>query len=333
MIYTAAILFAYLLVSVRTKFTLFPLFLAASPLVLFSAMRGSSGKDTYFYLLRFYSEREFSVVLYNEPIFEILTFFAKSVAPSSHEFFFGLHAAIVVFLFCIIAKSKYSRAYLYTVGPMFLIDGITNGMRITIGYHLFLALWFQQQKVTTFFWAAMAHVSMSLTAIFTPLITMFTKRPFSALLVTIFLVMFWTHFLDSYWAFLTSFDNRFSSKLSRYSELVLATRYSGIADLAVVFILLLNEKHFRKGDYFALILNVLYALLITSVLFYAVQQSLAFIRVNKIVIIVLCAKKGILSNRAYQVLLVLIGFAYSANYARQVFSDVGFLPYPGPVDF
>ena len=332
MIYVAAILWAYVLIILRDRFSFWSLFAAASPLIAFSAFRGTSGKDSYQYLIRFYQDLDFNLGALQEPIFEFLVFLTRFVLPNSHEFFFGAHAALIIFLFVSILKSGRASIYLYSVGAMFLIDGISNGMRIAVGYHIFITLWLRYQRVLAIGFAILSHVSLALTLPFTFLSSLNERRPLLSLAFATIAVVTFVLFVDPVLQRLMLLDDRLSSKIARYSTLTLETSFSGIADIAVIFVLMLRQRYFCRGQFAKLILNALIALFFSILLLYAVQQSLAFIRVNKILIVALCVTKAPLNNNSYRHLIIFIGMMYSANFLRQVLFGPGFLPYPGPVD-
>lgn len=301
------------------------------PLWYFAAFRGTSGKDSELYIHRFehLDPEQLGLSIFSEPILDIIAFFPKYLGFGVESFF--LFHAFIVCLFFSFLLSKYSKIYIYflTVAPVFLIDGITNGMRITLAYHFFLLGMVYRNNILLFTLSFFSHISSVLM-----IVTAFAQR-FSSkgtLYVTILVVscIFSIYFLYAYFEYLFLVVPRLESKLSQYSELVLATRYSGIADLFVMLGVFLMVG-FRNITNFQRLKIILIGLCVCILIYVSIQYSLAFIRVSKLLLVSFIALFSIHIYLSFdkRVSLVLIGVLYSLNYFRQVVSDVGFLPYPG----
>jgi hypothetical protein len=326
--YFSALLWAYLLVAYCRKIPLFASFIVAIPLVVFSTFRGQSGKDTPLYLLRFFNADYFGsgFGLDSEPILNIIALLAHFIEKNNHYIFFFIHSALVLTLFIFICR-KFSNAryYLYTVGPVFLIDGLTNGMRITLAYHFILMGYFYRGKSFYFLLAFLSHLT-SVLPIF--LSYLFVRRGFYLFLFFGALATVFLYFVDINWL-ISTFAPRVVSKATSYSELVLGSAYSGLADIFIIYVLLVFMSFFNRKRLFLLVIDVVAALLVCFVLYQLIQVSLAFIRVLKLIIIALISSPFLINSRKHipSWALVLPGLAYSGNFIRQVFVDEGFLPY------
>jgi hypothetical protein len=139
--YVAAVIYAYLygLFAHRTPWIV--RLLGLTPLVAFSAFRGSSGKDTPLYLLRW---AQFNIspdnpIAISEPVFTLVVFLGRVMSESTPVPFLALHASLVLICYAVVCSHwEESRVYLLTVGSVVVVDSITNGMRIGLAYHLLM---------------------------------------------------------------------------------------------------------------------------------------------------------------------------------------------------
>jgi len=329
--YILGILYVYIIIFFFKKLPLPLLFFSTIPLILFSSLRGSSGKDTYAYLVRFDNFDINEANLFYEPILNFMIYFTKSFS-NSHELFFFLHASVVCLLFSLALK-KYDELKLYflSLGPMFLIDGITNGMRITLAYHLILVGVAYKKLFMTGVLAFASHIS-ALVGLFSIYLfrIMELKSPMR------FLLMALLASLGLY--LLTNFEQIFEgtiaiSKLEYYSNNTLNTWYSGIADITVLFFILFTAA-LSNPSWFRILSFFIMALAASLLFFYAIQTSLGAIRVLKVFNIALLVSKFSRSNRSrvQTQLFFILGLAYSINFIRQVIYTPGTLPYPGLVN-
>jgi len=306
------------------------------PVMMFASLRGSSGKDTKLYLNRFdgMSSDGVAVSFDSEPILNSLIYISKILMGGGHELFFFLHAVLVCFLFSLIIK-KYERArvYLLTIGPMFLIDGLTNGMRITIAYHLFVVAVLYRKQLMLGGGVFLAHVSGLLMYFFKVCLDsskVSTVRKIILLVLCSLLIYILSIYLDR----LLLLIPRVAGKFSKYSEMVLPTKYSGVVDIFVmvsIFTLSVWTRVNRRRD---LIYGSGIALFIGITFYVLNQNSLAFIRVGKLFIVALCVSE--FATRAERAIpfypLFVIGILYNLNFLRQIIFGHGFLPYPGIVN-
>lgn len=330
--YLLAILYSYGLIALR-KLPLPFLIISSFPLVIFAALRGSSGKDTELYLNRFNSldPDYFKFSLLDEPILNALIYITK-LLTDSHIVFFALHALLVCMLFVLALKRFESvKLYYFTLGPMFLIDGLTNGMRITIAYHLFLVAVAYKREILIFPIIILSHVTGSLLYVAKYLANLNKFKRTYRLLALLFLGALMLT-LASKLELILALSPRINSKLSQYGELVLATKYSGLADLSILFMLFLAVSlgpiKLRERFVFLLL-----GMIVCTLFYLSIQQSLAFIRVLKLFLIGLLVSDYFVqrvTNRQL-ILFKLIGVLYSLNFIRQIVFGPGFLPYPGDV--
>ena len=122
---------------------------------------------------------------------------------------------------------------------------------------------------------------------------------------------------------------RVSSKLNAYEGLVLNTGYSGIADIYIIFSLLIVSAYYNTNRLEKFVSIVPFILLFCAAIFLTTRISLAFIRLFKLIIIGICFSPLMndCKRRIPSKILLLIGFPYTLNFMRQVVTDDGFLPY------
>lgn len=309
------------------------LILSMLPLILFATFRGTSGKDSGLYLLRFYNfdEATFELSFFNEPILNTLIYISR-VFTDSHELFFFLHATLVCTLFCIgLKKFSELKLYYYSVAPMFLIDGLTNGMRVTIAYHLFIIAVAYKKKLSLFPIIFLSHVSgVFMYMVSFVLDSLKTELKYKALFI--FIAGIGTYIavlnIDS----MMTLMPRVNSKLHQYGELVLPTKYSGIADLSVLLSIFLAISLGRVSG-LKRIKYLVVGFVLVLVMYFMIQQSLAFIRVTKLIIIGLLVSPYVekLVTKDKLIIFLFIGVLYTFNFIRQITFGHGFLPYPGPL--
>lgn len=311
------------------------IFLFLQPIAVFASLRGTSGKDSELYLQRFYSLSENWRVdsVFDEPLLNSIIYISKYWFDGNHVLFFFIHSQVVILLFSlIVSRYRDARVYLLTIGPMFLIDGLTNGMRVTIAYHLFAVFYLLRSRILGPALVAFSHVSGILMYMFNVFFRAM-GRGIGYQLSMFLLVIAGVFLFYIAWDVVESISPRISGKLDRYSEMTLATSYSGIVDV-FVFVCIATLMAFRQcrraRNFFAVFIGIV---ILAFFMMYLNQLSLAFIRVWKLLLVSLCFY-GVFYHQAKKLSflpLFLIGLIYSANFMRQVLSDPGFLPYPGPV--
>jgi len=303
----------------------------AMPLVMFATFRGSSGKDSELYLHRFYSFDSDGYVFnfFDEPVLNFLIYVSRSVSDS-HELFYFLHAIIVCTLFCLALKRFDSgRLYFFSVAPMFLVDGLTNGMRVTLAYHFFLVAVVYRREILVFPAVFLSHVSGALLYI-TRMFPDYVGRSKARLLYVIPFFAFAGVAIYMGVEYLSALSPRISGKLSKYGGMVLATKYSGIADITVLFSLFVCVA-LGPVSYLKRFFYVLSGLVCCLAFYFLIQQSLAFIRILKLVLLGLMLSGTFVMgcSKGKEWVVVVVGYLYTLNFVRQILTDPGFLPYPG----
>lgn len=312
MIYFITIIYSYFVTNRIRNISVAALIFLLLPLTIFAAFRGLSGKDTYLYILRFYHQ-EFSFGLDSELFFYFIIEAARFFSDD-HRVFFALHALILVVLYAVISRNKSNIFFISTIGPVFLLDGITNGMRISIAYFLIIAF-------KSFFSALLAFFT-HISSLFIILFRVIAINKYYLILSVILIIPILFYF-QSYLELLSTYAPRVFSKVDKYTDNVLGTFYSGIVDLVVIFVMLLGVFMKTKIK----IHHVLFALLICIILYLLVQYSLAFIRINKLIIIALCVVFPLQLSKIKSPIMLGLFIFYTANFMRQLIMDNSFLPW------
>ena len=291
------------------------------PVIVFGALRGVSGKDTPLYLLRF-NHAEISYSFLNEPFLNFIISSARMLDKHNEALFLLFHAIIVCTLFSFVLTNEKNNAFTASIAPVVIVDGITNGMRIIFVYAFILMLG-HRSKLIAVFLAFFSHIS----AIVLMPIFIFIKRliinPLIGLMIILVLVSLFGLIFEILSNYFFVLPDRYSSKLNQYAELNHAGRFSGIVDVIIIFCLLvLCIQPTGKSQ----IVSLVIPFLISVVLFLSVSYSVAFIRINKLIMISLFLYVPNFSTKSLLMLRAL-GLFYGVNFIRQVFTDKGFLPY------
>lgn len=331
LVYFTAIFYAYYVVIYARKVTRFLYPLMVLPLVLFSTLRGESGKDTELYIYRFENiDGLFTLRFDSEPVINLLIYLGHTIDSHRAFGFFFVHSLLVVSCFYYLSRNfEKARSYLLVVGPIFLIDGITNGMRITMAYHFFAISFISSRYWLFFVMSFFSQISIS----FSYFLNFFLRKivVMSWIKKVLFTSIVFVFALISFWAgdYLLQFFPRVSSKLNSYQGLVLNTGYSGIADIYIIFSLLVVSAFYNLSCLKSFLISVFFILFFCLALFFTTRISLAFIRVFKLIIIAICFSPFLLEceRRIPSRVLFFIGLPYTLNFMRQVVTDSGFLPY------
>jgi hypothetical protein len=303
----------------------------STPIVLFSTFRGQSGKDTELYIIR-YNQDVFSfesfLRLDSEPFFSFISHLAKSLQLSYSGLFF-IHSLFICVLYYLICK-KWGEAKIFvlTVGPVVLVDGITNGMRITIAYHLFILLLLYRKKLLSYILPPLGHISILFATFFYEVFERIDKglRFKQLLFLSSFIATVFIAIVNA--EMLLSFSPRLLSKYHQYQSLNVSSSLSGLSDIFIVFSVLVLYSLFNSKSYFQLMINIFISLMIAVTLYGSVQLSIAFIRVLKLFMVSLLISPLIINNRKpSDYVFICLGFVYTANFMRQVLTNPGILPY------
>ena len=328
--YIAVLTYTHLLYLFRNFHGLI-LFFLTLPIWIFGALRGSSGKDTPLYFIRFLDFEFTSSNFFRnyEPAIEIFIGIGRLFSQTDPVMFFFFHAMFLSGLHVLLLKRSSSTwLFLLTFGPVFLIDGIVNGMRSSILYFLFL-VYAASGKRLFLISSLTAHVSsLSLLGY-----EMMRKKPWRLVLSWLFLVVaFFTLFpmLENLVNAISSDFERFDSKLRTYTNSSGRSFYSGLADtltlLGILFLLVL-KSNIRSSN--SLIMVFFFILVMTN--FILIQESIAFLRFQKLTVVMVFAWVFSITDTSGMSRLIpaSLGFFYTANFLRQVIYDYGFLPYGG----
>lgn len=305
--YLNALIYTYLVSRYTRKLPTILIFCLLYPIILFATFRGESGKDTPIYIDRFFGQNiEFS--FFSEPLLSILIQISRMINHTNYEVFFALHACFVCFLYSKVIKIN--QAFALTLGPLFLIDGLTNGMRIVMSY--FILLIFSNNYLRSF--SFFAHVTSVL-----PIGIAYLVKNKDRIFLTFFVSITFIFFAILVFNELESL--RLLSKFNRYQTMGSANWYSGLVDLFILSILITK---FRLGNFKIM----LFTLALVTLLLFLNSYSIAFIRVSKLIIIAMflipSTQLFIMNNRK---VAFLIFFITGVNFMRQVIFDNGFLPY------
>jgi hypothetical protein len=320
--YVSALVWLYLALFFKRRSFLYS-FLFFFPLVLFAAFRGFSGKDTPAYIIRFFNfDFSHSSWLYSgEPFINLFISTGKLIDNNNPIFFFALHAIFLVILYSLVHQKKQeSLIYLIVLGPVFLVDGLVNGMRVTLAYHLFLVAYLYRKKIL-YIPMVLSHFS-SFLFLGLNFVSFFFDSRYLKYFYALFSVLLAYTLVDGY------LGDYFLKKLEVYQKLSAVNVYSGVSDLIVLwffgFVILVERLR-------SVLLSAFLMLFTCIAYWFLIQESVFFIRVLKIIIIFLSLQPGLQgrfmarSKVAYYVL----GLGYVINFLRQVYMDSGFLPYGG----
>ncbi|EMN7332566.1 EpsG family protein [Vibrio vulnificus] len=330
--YIFSIFYSYFVSFTSRYYTKFIFPLLVLPLVLFSAFRGVSGKDTSTYIARFFNSSLFSngFSLDSEPVITSIIEFSRFFDRGDPFYFFLFHAVIVTTCFYFIARNfEKSKFYLLTVGVVFLIDGITNGMRITLAYHFFVLALVSNKRMIFYSLAVFSQLTIVFSIFLEYMLRKWSELSILRRLVFVFLLSIFMVLLFILKDHVLFYLPRVDSKIEVYSGMTLSTRYSGIADIYIMFGLLLLASLYNRSSFKRFLLDLPIIMAFCAITFMSTSLSLAFIRVFKLLIIALCFSPLLLNpkRKIPTWLVFLLGIPYTLNFIRQVITNDGFLPY------
>ena len=290
-----------------------------------AAFRGTSGVDTYMYLLRFDAINS----IFNIPIIEFFIPFlmwCSKVLGGSFITFSILFGLIMSLTYLYIFKKIPTAIYFgLAMFPVIFIDSLFNGIRIGLAYpFIFLAIYFSSKQL--FLIAFFSHVSAFM-------ILPFKIIPFRYFVFITILII--GYILYKHINILDYLSERYIAKLTRYQDMSTKNIYSGIADSSLMFISIIiyiraigiRGKKFMQWMFFLLIGTIsIHILLISQYTF-----MLRIIRLYDIVIFALIAKQSTSTDKFSLNLAFIFGIFYTLNFLRQINSTCsypigGFLP-------
>jgi EpsG family len=304
----------------------------AIPIIAFSYFRGTSGKDTESYIFRFGSDSIVNIDwgLDSEPFLPLLIDLVKFVPGADHRVFFALHAGILgILYFALARKSDRLWTYLWTVGPVFLIDSVVNGMRVGLAYHFYLFGVAYGWRHLAGVLAISSHVTAVVPVSLGYALNLIGRRravfALSAFILFAILIV-WN---------VAEYLPRVAAKSISYEDLEPANWYSGFSDMALIFALiyvLINnvasaaERHVVWVQFS----SILVAAAFVAIAFVGIQYSVAVLRVLRLIIVAFLGAAAFCYSRlsGWQIVAFrFVGLVYIANFMRQVVFDDGFLPY------
>ena len=324
-VYALSMAWIYIIYLMPKKFQ--SQFILITPVVLLGTFRGSAGKDTGLYILRFenmsfeaFNWLDFS----SEPIFNILIFACKSILDKP-EFFFFIHSSLLGLLF-LKAVSNWDRTivFLLLLAPSFLLDGVLNGMRIGLAMLVLVVAFVYGNRLLKILTIGI-HFSSAIALIIKLFLDKGLVRASLYLAIFLSLILFLIPMVD--------FETmRFFIKLNDYSEIHTKSVYSGLSDVTICgFLVSLFYLSRSRLDFSSYMIAIVILFLSTAVLFYMTSISWALLRVIKIIALVLSLDGKIVNYvRGRPIVLSFtftLGLLYSLNFLRAVYFGPGFLPY------
>jgi hypothetical protein len=334
-VYVAAVLYAYQYALTAHRLPVRFRLLGLLPLALFSGFRGSSGKDTELYLLRWAHptpEGDLPLLL-SEPLFSALVAVGRTLSTASPVPFLTLHSLLVLLSYAFVC-SHWSRArpYLLTVGPIFLIDAITNGMRIGLAYHLLMVGILGGRLALFAILATLTHLTTPVALAAWLLAGRLGPRIASVIVLTAAALSFvaLASVLDLAALQTLGLGGRLEGKIVYYLGSPPLAWYSGLGDALVLLAILLltvsGQGSRRLGGWAVQAGAAVFAF---GAVVLGLQYSLGFFRIVKLCLVGILFSLGRGWGQAREGLLWVIGWLYMLNFLRQVSTEPGFLPYGG----
>lgn len=330
--YLAAYLWGLFLVFYARKLPMILGPVLVAPLIFFSTFRGTSGPDTETYIRQFNNISDHFSTLSDfvyEPVNSALMYFAWKFWPSSHFAYFAAHSFILSYLFYLLCR-RYEeyRIFLLTLGVVFLLDGLTNTLRVSLSYFFFLFAVGGGKKIIFYILAFFSHVTsiiMNLVYTLFSVAETSTKLFFVYLLFGFAVLVVLSVYLDSILIMFAVVVGKFDT----YQQVMVPSVFSGVSELFVIFCLLSLASWYNKTSRERFLLNLFLVCVLVCVLYFSISLSLAMLRVLKLFVVALTVapffKKA--RRRIPTIMLMGVGVLYTLNFFRVVFFTNGFLPY------
>lgn len=328
--YLLVILYLYFFPRIIKNYSWITLPYFIVPVVVFATFRGTSGKDTPTYIQRFFSS-EFSFgSLDSEPLLTFLISLGRILDDTEPSYFFLLHSILVAslyFMFC--KKYEISRYFAYILGPVFIVDGLTNGMRVILMYLFLLLSVVYGKRILLYFFALSSHVTGVIGIAVISTFNNIRKSSVGRLVIIIasfILIAISFVFFEST---LINFFPRIFSKLDKYSDATVQSSLSGISDFYLIISITVLASFYNRLDHKMVAFDFIFSVLLCIVLYYLITLSSSFLRVNKFFILALTVSPFLIDSRRKipSYMLIIVGLPYTINFLRQVIFGHGFLPY------
>lgn len=304
------------------------------PLVMFASFRGPSGPDTETYIRQFRAISDhfetFGSFVY-EPFNYVLMYIASIFVGEKYFLYFVFHSLILSFIFFIICRRyRQYRVFLLTVGVVFLLDGLTNTLRVSLAYFIFLYALSSKKKYLFFLLAFLSHVTsliMNAVLLVVSIKGVGSKKLFAYILGGALCVLFISLYLDS---ILTIFSI-VVGKFEIYQEVMAPSVFSGLSELFVIFSLLTIASIYNRKRPDLVVIDLMGICLLVGILYFSIGFSLAILRVLKLIVVVLTVSPFLVrpKRKIPSLLLLPIGVLYTLNFFRIVIFSDGYLPYGG----
>ncbi|SPY28913.1 Uncharacterised protein [Photobacterium damselae] len=303
------------------------------PLVVFSTYRGESGPDTENYIYRFHNLSDYfnSFNISSEPLISCLMYIAKLFDENNVIIFNLLYSILLCTLFIFITKRySISRPFLLTFGVFLLIDGLTNTLRASMCYFLFVtSVCYENNSYKLRLLAFLSHVSTIILIFF----HVFFKKVKIELNIngviklSIYIVLFGIGIF--FWEYIINIFPRIADKVEAYKTLYTRSLFSGLSDIFVIGSLLLVGSVFNRTTHKEILRDIVVIIILLYILFSFASLSIGMLRVLKIIAICLSLSPMIVlsKRRIPSYIFVIIGGLYILNYLRIIYTSSGYLPY------
>lgn len=331
-IFIAAILWFYLCLSfLKNKSPVLTFFLLI-PLVFFSTYRGGAGPDTINYYHKYLDIQSIinnGVGFADEPLSYYIMYFSKIII-NKWEFFNLIYSlTIIACVAYLVRRYSYYHVFLLTAAPVFIIDGLSNTIRVSLAYFFFLVAC--TNKKFWLFWllSFMSHVTAIL-MIAGRIFSNKVKFNISFRNVAIIFISFILFGLVFYsFEYILSFFPRIAFKLIQYDEFKTQSNVSGLSDIFVISSLLVLSSYFNRNMRAHFLIDLMFIMLLGITLYLGSMYSIGFMRFLKIIILIISISPMIVKPRKNipKYIFILIGLLYTLNFIRIVVTSSGYIPY------
>ncbi|MBY7919503.1 EpsG family protein [Vibrio fluvialis] len=333
--YLFSIFWSYCVIFLSRKFSIAYFVIFSAPLVIFSTFRGTSGPDTisYFYKYIHYSNDISSVFsLDGEPVTYLLMFISNLIYPGEFAFFNFIYSIILVALFYLLCREfdRY-KVFLLVVGPVFIIDGLTNTIRVSLAYFIFLYSYASHRVYLLLAISFFSHVSTVIMVLFKNVIENL-KSKLKAKDVLLILGIGLTLVISvALYEYLMVYFPRISDKMDAYERFRTKSSLSGISDIYIIASLLIVGSIFNRTKVIQILLDITMIIIFSVALYHLASYSIGILRVFKILIVCIAMAPFLYNSRRKipALLLLIIGSLYTFNYLRIIYFEEGYLPYGG----
>nr|ELR5114114.1 EpsG family protein [Providencia stuartii] len=311
----------FITLSLKNK-NVFIIFLFLIPIIFFSTYRGTLGPDTENYIKIFNSFEisDMELSIFSEPLFYSLIFISKKISGNVETFFF-LSATLAVFLYALlINKYECAKIFLLSIGPVFLVDTLTNGMRIGIAYQILalgLILNTNNKRLTII--ASLFHISSIFYYLYTNLV-----NPIISKINRKSIILFSSFFcLLPFIIYVIIKDPRIFEKINYYSNFNSPSIISGISDIYIIVViaLLSINRNCSTTTYVSkiiLLILVLVSFKIAAIFSYAILRLLKLVLLSTIVYFK-NNDSSLLKNEKFLIIFLLI--PYTTNFILYIYRN------------